>query len=175
MGCAIHAVATRPIPRGAAALSRAARAAAEAARRRARAIPLLPLNDKTPPGGGAVMRATRSCDSIRPATRRESESGEANAVRDGRIYADFPQSLIGIARPLYVDEPFGVDLKESVCALDTTTIDVRLSVFPWVPFHQAGSFFVTRDACNVAPCRWVQPNASRRSAQEAAWSPRRAG
>src|SRR5437016_12709486 len=44
----------------------------------------------------------------------------ANAVRDWRIYADFAQSLIGIARRLYVDEPFGVDLKESVYALDTT-------------------------------------------------------
>src|SRR5512137_398327 len=38
----------------------------------------------------------------------------ANAVRDWRIYADFARSLIAIARPLYVDEPFGVDLKESV-------------------------------------------------------------
>ena len=59
----------------------------------------------------------------------------ANAVRDWRIYADFAQSLIGIARPLYVDEPFGVDLKESVYALDTTTIDLCLSVFPWAPFR----------------------------------------
>lgn len=59
----------------------------------------------------------------------------ANAVRDWRIYADFAQSLIGIARPLYVDDPFGVDLKESVYALDTTTIDLCLSVFPWAPFR----------------------------------------
>ena len=59
----------------------------------------------------------------------------ANAVRDWRIYADFAQSLIGIARALYVDEPFGVDLKESVYALDTTTIDLCLSVFPWAPFR----------------------------------------
>src|ERR1022692_2985929 len=59
----------------------------------------------------------------------------ANAVRDWRIYADFAQSLIGIARPLYVDEPFGVDLKESVYALDTTTIDLCLSVFSWAPFR----------------------------------------
>ena len=47
----------------------------------------------------------------------------------------FAQSLIGIARPLYVDEPFGVDLKESVYALDTTTIDLCLSVFPWAPLR----------------------------------------
>src|SRR5881275_1206805 len=59
----------------------------------------------------------------------------ANAVRDWRIYADFAQSLIGIARRLYVDEPFGVDLKESVYALDATTIDLCLSVFSWAPFR----------------------------------------
>src|SRR5665213_3305105 len=59
----------------------------------------------------------------------------ANAVRDWRIYADFAQSLINIARPLYVDEPFGVDLTESVYALDTTTIDLCLSVFSWAPFR----------------------------------------
>ncbi len=59
----------------------------------------------------------------------------ANAVRDWRIYADVAQSLIGIARPLYVDEPFGVDLSETVYALDATTIDLCLSVFPWAPFR----------------------------------------
>jgi uncharacterized protein DUF4372/DDE family transposase len=61
----------------------------------------------------------------------------ANAVRDWRIYADFAQSLIGIARRLYAEEPFGVDLKESVYALDSTTIDLCLSVFPWAPFRTA--------------------------------------
>ena len=61
----------------------------------------------------------------------------ANAVRDWRIYADFAQSLIAIARPLYVDEPFGVDLKDTVYALDATTIDLCLSVFPWAPFQQS--------------------------------------
>ena len=61
----------------------------------------------------------------------------ANAVRPWQIYADFAQSLIAIARPLYVDEPFGVDLKESVYALDTTNIDLCLSVFPWAPFRAA--------------------------------------
>jgi hypothetical protein len=61
----------------------------------------------------------------------------ANMVRDWRIYADFAQSLIGIARKLYANEPFGVDLKESVYALDTTTIDLCLSVFPWAPFRSA--------------------------------------
>jgi hypothetical protein len=61
----------------------------------------------------------------------------ANAVRDWHMYADFAQSLITIARSLYVDEPFGVDLKDSVYALDPSTIDLCLSVFPWAPFRQA--------------------------------------
>ncbi len=61
----------------------------------------------------------------------------ANAVRDWRIYADFAQSLISIARPLYANEPFGVDLQNTVYALDTTTIDLSLSVFPWAPFQQS--------------------------------------
>lgn len=61
----------------------------------------------------------------------------ANAARDWRIYADFAQNLIGIARRLYVGEPFGVDLKETVYALDATTIDLCLSVFSWAPFRSA--------------------------------------
>jgi Domain of unknown function (DUF4372)/Transposase DDE domain len=61
----------------------------------------------------------------------------ANAVRDWRIYADFAQSLIGIARPLHVDEPFGVELQDTVYALDATTIDLCLSVFPWAPFQSS--------------------------------------
>jgi len=61
----------------------------------------------------------------------------ANAVRDWRIHADFAQSLIGIARRLYADEPFGVDLDNTVYALDATTIDLCLSVFPWAPFRTA--------------------------------------
>jgi hypothetical protein len=61
----------------------------------------------------------------------------ANAVRNWRIYADFAQRLIGIARRLYVQEPFGVELQETVYALDTTTIDLCLSVFPWAPFRSA--------------------------------------
>ncbi len=61
----------------------------------------------------------------------------ANAVRDWRIYADFAQRLIGLARSLYAADPFGVDLKDTVYALDTTTIDLCLSVFPWAPFRSA--------------------------------------
>ena len=64
-----------------------------------------------------------------------STLADANEVRDWRIYAEFAQRLIGIARTLYVDEPFGVDLKETVYALDSTTIDLCLSVFAWAPFR----------------------------------------
>ena len=64
-----------------------------------------------------------------------STLADANEVRDWRIHAEFAQSLIGIARPLYAAEPFGVDLKETVYALDASTIDLCLSVFPWAPFR----------------------------------------
>jgi Domain of unknown function (DUF4372)/Transposase DDE domain len=64
-----------------------------------------------------------------------STLADANETRDWRIYADFAQSLIGIARRLYSDEPFGVDLKETVYALDASTIDLCLSMFPWAPFR----------------------------------------
>src|SRR5262245_13795248 len=59
----------------------------------------------------------------------------ANATRDWRIYCEFAQRLITMARRLYANEPFGVDLKETVYALDATTIDLCLSVFPWAPFR----------------------------------------
>lgn len=66
-----------------------------------------------------------------------STLADANEVRDWRIYADFAQSLIGTARRLYVEEPFGVNLKDTVYALDASTIDLCLSVFPWAPFRSA--------------------------------------
>jgi len=59
----------------------------------------------------------------------------ANAVRDWRIYADFAQHLIGIARQLYADDALALELDETVYALDSTTIDLCLSVFPWAPFR----------------------------------------
>ena len=73
---------------------------------------------------------------IRSAVARNTLAN-ANAVRDWRIYADFAQSLIGIARPLYAQESFGVDLQETVYALDSTTIDLCLSVFPWAVYRTA--------------------------------------
>lgn len=60
---------------------------------------------------------------------------QANATLDWRIHADFAQHLIAIARDLYTDEPFGVDLADTVYALDSSTIDLCLSVFPWAPYR----------------------------------------
>ncbi len=60
----------------------------------------------------------------------------ANQDRDWRIYADFAQVLIRIARPLYANEDFGLDLQEAVYALDSTTIDLCLTLFPWAKFRK---------------------------------------
>jgi len=68
-------------------------------------------------------------------TVARSTLADANEARDWRIYAEFAQHLIRIARRLYLDEPFGVDLKETVYALDSTTIDLCLTLFPWAPFR----------------------------------------
>ncbi len=60
----------------------------------------------------------------------------ANAVRDWRIYADFAQVLITRARALYVDDNFGIELAQTVYALDATTIDLCLALFPWAEFRK---------------------------------------
>jgi hypothetical protein len=60
---------------------------------------------------------------------------DANEAHDWRIYADFAQTLIAIARPLYAGESLGFDLDGAVYALDSTTIDLCLSVFPWARFR----------------------------------------
>jgi hypothetical protein len=61
---------------------------------------------------------------------------DANELRDWRIYADFAQVLISIARPLYSNEDIGIDLDNTIYALDSTTIDLCLSLFPWARFRQ---------------------------------------
>jgi hypothetical protein len=66
---------------------------------------------------------------------RRSTLSDANEARDWRIYADFAQVLIRQARKLYAADSFGVELAETVYALDSTTIDLCLSVFPWAPFR----------------------------------------
>ena len=65
-----------------------------------------------------------------------STLAEANEKRDWRIYADFAQLLICIARQLYINDDFGVELDQTVYALDSTTIDLSLSVFSWAHFRQ---------------------------------------
>ena len=62
-----------------------------------------------------------------------------NETRDWRIYADFTQILINRAKILYSNEPLGVDLKSTVYALDSTTIDLCMSMFPWARFRKTKS------------------------------------
>jgi Domain of unknown function (DUF4372)/Transposase DDE domain len=65
-----------------------------------------------------------------------STLADANESRDWRIYADFAQVLIAIARPLYARDPIGIDLDQSLYALDSTTIDLCLALFPWAKFRK---------------------------------------
>jgi transposase len=69
-------------------------------------------------------------------TVSKSTLADANEVRDWRIYADFAKHLIGIARKLYQKEPLLIDIEQTVYALDSTTIDLCLSVFPWAHFRK---------------------------------------
>ena len=64
-----------------------------------------------------------------------STLADANDTHDWRIFADFAQELISVARPLYATDPIGVDLDQSLYALDSTTIDLCLSLFPWAKFR----------------------------------------
>jgi Domain of unknown function (DUF4372)/Transposase DDE domain len=65
-----------------------------------------------------------------------STLADANESRDWRIYADFAQVLIALARPLYANDPIGIDWDQSLYALDSTTIDLCLSLFPWARFRK---------------------------------------
>jgi len=65
-----------------------------------------------------------------------STLADANESHDWRIYADFAQVLIRIARPLYASDPIGVEFDQSLYALDSTTIDLCLSLFPWAKFRK---------------------------------------
>ena len=65
-----------------------------------------------------------------------STLADANESHDWRIYADFAQVLIRLARPLYAADPIGVELDQSLYALDSTTIDLCLSLFPWAKFRK---------------------------------------
>src|ERR1700736_3225392 len=61
---------------------------------------------------------------------------DANEAHDWRIFADFAQVLVGIARPLYASDPIGVEIDQSLYALDSTTIDLCLALFPWARFRK---------------------------------------
>ncbi len=76
---------------------------------------------------------------IRSAGVARSTLSRANERRDWGLYADFAQVLIRIARPLYADEDLGLDLDNTVYALDASTIDLCLSVFPWALFRSTKS------------------------------------
>ena len=65
-----------------------------------------------------------------------STLADANESRDWRIFADFAQVLIAIARPMYANDPIGIELDGGLYALDSTTIDLCLSLFPWARFRQ---------------------------------------
>jgi hypothetical protein len=68
-------------------------------------------------------------------TVSRSTLADANDSRDWRIYADFAQLLIGLARPLYASDPISPNIDETLYALDSTTIDLCLSLFPWAKFR----------------------------------------
>jgi hypothetical protein len=68
-------------------------------------------------------------------TVAHSTLADANSARDWRIYADLAQGLIARARRLYANEPLAVELEQTVYALDSTTIDLCLSLFPWARFR----------------------------------------
>ena len=68
---------------------------------------------------------------------RRSTLADANERRDWRMYAEFAQRLIAQARRLYAEEDLGLELSNTVYALDSTTIDLCLSLFPWAPFRRA--------------------------------------
>ena len=104
----------------------------------------------------------------------------ANQRRDWRIYAEFAQAMIRIARPLYADEDLGLKLDNTVYALDASSIDLCLSVFPWALFRSTKSAVkvnrregspavgeAPRRIPDRAPCRFrqgVRPGARGRQA-----------
>ena len=95
--------------------------------------------------GRQSLRDLEACLAARPAKLyhsgfhapiRRSTLADANERRDWRIYADFGQRLISQARRLYADEPVTADLDSPTYALDSTTIDLCLSLFPWATFRK---------------------------------------
>src|SRR2546428_344499 len=91
-----------------------------------------------------------------------STLADANESRDWRIYADFAQSLIAIARRLYAAESFGVDLNDTVYALDASTIDLCLSVFPWAPFRSTKAAIKLHTLLDLRGVRFKDPTTGKR-------------
>src|SRR5438128_11512161 len=81
-----------------------------------------------------------------------STLADANDSHDWRIYADFAQVLIRLARPLYASDPIGVELEQSLYALDSTTIELCLSMSPWAKFRKH------RAAVNMHTVRYLRVN-----------------
>ena len=90
------------------------------------------------------LRDIEACLRAQPAKRyhlglrgnvSRSALADANEERDWRIYYEFAQALIRIARPLYANDPIGAEISETVYALDSTTIDLCLALFPWAAFR----------------------------------------
>ena len=95
--------------------------------------------------GRERLRDLEACLAVRPsklyhsgfrAPVRRSTLADANERRDWRIYADFARRLVAQARALYADEPLAIELHETAYALDSTTIGLCLSMFPWATFRK---------------------------------------
>jgi len=80
-------------------------------------------------------RNLQNCAAWACADRRKSTLADANELRDWRIWSDLAAVLIKRARKLYLKDDFGLDLANTVYALDSTTIDLCLSLFPWADFR----------------------------------------
>ena len=111
---------------------------------RAADLPGEPARHRDLPVGASVealphglSRASPALDVI--AERCSASTADANELRDWRIHADFAQRLIVQARKLYAGTDLGLDLANTVYALDSTTIDLCLSVFPWAHFRTTKS------------------------------------
>ena len=85
------------------------------------------------------IRGGMSRNTLVNASQRQSTPVNASQRRDWRIYAEFAQAMIRIARPLYADEDLAVKLDNTIYALDASTIDLCLSVFPWALFRSTKS------------------------------------
>jgi len=78
-------------------------------------------------------------ESLRDIEACLSALSDANEARDWRIHEEFAQHLIVQARKLYIGDSFGIDLENTTYALDSTTIDLCMSLFPWAPFRTTKS------------------------------------